>query len=45
MAVAARQPRTSSRLDDAVLDVMTAAWIARCLWRMLRNRPPWRAAR
>jgi hypothetical protein len=30
-----------SRFDDAVLNVMAAAWIGRGVWRIWRGRAPW----
>jgi hypothetical protein len=34
--------RRRSRLDDAALNVIAAAWIGRGMWRIWRGRAPWR---
>jgi ABC-type Na+ transport system ATPase subunit NatA len=40
--VMAHRRHSRSRFDDAVLNVMAAAWIGRGVWRIWRGRPPWR---
>jgi hypothetical protein len=35
--------RRHSRFDDAVVNALALAWLARGLWRLTHGRAPWRA--